>query len=186
MNFTVLLAHSFYALRIGFWRRLSRGFSVAMAVCLIIAAATFLDPASLVANGASVKLAPAPNLSASDNTASASAPAMLQHKVMDAFDGNNGRLALPRTRPDYLATLGGITVSIETPTTRPSITDFLPQATANIEQMVRREAGQRISKIFDLTLSSGETLAKLLKRACLLYTSPSPRDVEESRMPSSA
>ena len=25
-----------------------------------------------------------------------------------------------------------------------------------------------------------------LKRACLLYTSPSPRDVEESRMPSSA
>ena len=26
----------------------------------------------------------------------------------------------------------------------------------------------------------------LLYRACLLYTSPSPRDVEESRMPSSA
>ena len=25
-----------------------------------------------------------------------------------------------------------------------------------------------------------------LSRACLLYTSPSPRDVEESRMPSSA
>ena len=30
------------------------------------------------------------------------------------------------------------------------------------------------------------TLAVQLTRACLLYTSPSPRDVEESRMPSSA
>ena len=33
------------------------------------------------------------------------------------------------------------------------------------------------------------TVAKWLKNAgdtCLLYTSPSPRDVEESRMPSSA
>ena len=29
-------------------------------------------------------------------------------------------------------------------------------------------------------------LADLLLKACLLYTSPSPRDVEESRMPSSA
>ena len=27
---------------------------------------------------------------------------------------------------------------------------------------------------------------KILSRICLLYTSPSPRDVEESRMPSSA
>ena len=29
-------------------------------------------------------------------------------------------------------------------------------------------------------------LANLAVRSCLLYTSPSPRDVEESRMPSSA
>ena len=29
-------------------------------------------------------------------------------------------------------------------------------------------------------------LSKGLKVSCLLYTSPSPRDVEESRMPSSA
>ena len=27
---------------------------------------------------------------------------------------------------------------------------------------------------------------KVLAKVCLLYTSPSPRDVEESRMPSSA
>ena len=33
----------------------------------------------------------------------------------------------------------------------------------------------------------GDTLASaLIANGCLLYTSPSPRDVEESRMPSSA
>ena len=31
----------------------------------------------------------------------------------------------------------------------------------------------------------GEGMSRRMK-ACLLYTSPSPRDVEESRMPSSA
>ena len=31
-----------------------------------------------------------------------------------------------------------------------------------------------------------ETLERLIDTRCLLYTSPSPRDVEESRMPSSA
>ena len=37
------------------------------------------------------------------------------------------------------------------------------------------------------TLSLGEDLASVpLLVGCLLYTSPSPRDVEESRMPSSA
>ena len=29
-------------------------------------------------------------------------------------------------------------------------------------------------------------ICEVLPKACLLYTSPSPRDVEESRMPSSA
>ena len=31
-----------------------------------------------------------------------------------------------------------------------------------------------------------ETFASIYAKSCLLYTSPSPRDVEESRMPSSA
>ena len=39
-------------------------------------------------------------------------------------------------------------------------------------------------------LSQHHLIAKLVKetdsKTCLLYTSPSPRDVEESRMPSSA
>ena len=40
----------------------------------------------------------------------------------------------------------------------------------------------------DIALFSagGSTSAKYAPYACLLYTSPSPRDVEESRMPSSA
>ena len=73
-------------------------------------------------------------------------------------------MALPRARPDYATTLGGIEVEIQTPSARPSIEDILPHATADIQQMVQREAGQSISKIFDLTLSNGETLAKLLKK----------------------
>jgi len=35
-------------------------------------------------------------------------------------------------------------------------------------------------------LYSGEALKEIMRDSCLLYTSPSPRDVEESRMPSSA
>lgn len=173
MNSTAFIARPLSALRIGFQRKFSGKFSgkvsgkasVAMGIGFFIAAPAFLAPAVLAANSASVKLAPAPISAIGDNIASANKPALPQHDVMDAFDGNNGRLALPRTRPDYLATLGGVRVAIETPTARPGIADILPQATANIEQMVRREAGQRISKIFDLTLSSGETLAKLLKKA---------------------
>ena len=39
---------------------------------------------------------------------------------------------------------------------------------------------------FDGTLGPGQTTNIALDEDCLLYTSPSPRDVEESRMPSSA
>ena len=35
-------------------------------------------------------------------------------------------------------------------------------------------------------LGIGRVLSMWLAKLCLLYTSPSPRDVEESRMPSSA
>ena len=169
MNSTALIAKPLSALRIGFQRKFAGRFSAisfaAMGFGLFLAAPAFLAPAALAANSASVKIAPAPATTISGNLTSSTLASVLPHEVTDAFDGNNGRLALPRTRPDYLATLGGIAVAIETPTTRPDIIDILPQATADIEQMVRREAGQRISKIFDLTLSSGETLAKLLKKA---------------------
>ena len=85
---------------------------------MFIAAPTFLDPAALAANSASVKLAPAPISSISDNTAYANAPALLQHQVMDAMMGIMA-VQNPAAHPaDYLATLQP---AIETPTARPSI-----------------------------------------------------------------
>ena len=45
--------------------------------------------------------------------------------------------------------------------------------------------GEPISRT-DLVASLGRDVSSAQDRACLLYTSPSPRDVEESRMPSSA
>ena len=42
------------------------------------------------------------------------------------------------------------------------------------------------SKISDLEVAIGSLQEQEDSLACLLYTSPSPRDVEESRMPSSA
>ena len=38
----------------------------------------------------------------------------------------------------------------------------------------------------DINLDSFRSVADIRRNTCLLYTSPSPRDVEESRMPSSA
>ena len=38
----------------------------------------------------------------------------------------------------------------------------------------------------EVTDSKVQSLSDAIRKGCLLYTSPSPRDVEESRMPSSA
>ncbi len=53
---------------------------------------------------------------------------------------------------------------------------------------VQNHIESALTQVFDLPLQlhgSGRTDAGVHAR-CLLYTSPSPRDVEESRMPSSA
>ena len=50
------------------------------------------------------------------------------------------------------------------------------------EQSVKNLRG---SKMPDIIFAGSDTRAAL-NRACLLYTSPSPRDVRRSRMPSSA
>ena len=55
--------------------------------------------------------------------------------------------------------------------------------------VTEKEAHDAISKILEY-IEPGQSTREGLKdtplRVCLLYTSPSPRDVEESRMPSSA
>ena len=52
---------------------------------------------------------------------------------------------------------------------------------------IKETFGEDIPKISSTKSLSGHPLgAASVHEACLLYTSPSPRDVEESRMPSSA
>ncbi|MDC1135440.1 peptidoglycan DD-metalloendopeptidase family protein [Alphaproteobacteria bacterium] len=150
-----------------FDKRISAGRSLAMLLLggATIFSAPFITTASHAANSASVKIEASAPATLPDKATSAIASIVPMHKVVDAFDGNDGRLMLPRSRPDYASTLGGIAVQIEGPVKRPSMEDMLPAATADIKQMVLREAGKRTSQIFDLTLSSGETLAKILKRA---------------------
>ena len=48
------------------------------------------------------------------------------------------------------------------------------------------EKAERIGKAMMLNPTWNELDRGVWSRDCLLYTSPSPRDVEESRMPSSA
>ena len=56
--------------------------------------------------------------------------------------------------------------------------------------MAEKDAVQSVTRALSLLrlMAQGDGGVRLsdLARACLLYTSPSPRDVEESRMPSSA
>ena len=49
----------------------------------------------------------------------------------------------------------------------------------------REKALNDALKLIEKDFGKG-SIMRLGERACLLYTSPSPRDVEESRMPSSA
>ena len=77
---------------------------------------------------------------------------------------------------------------------------FLPGAVTGSEVMRALEYGYRTLKFFPAETSGGAAAISALAgpfgdvsfmptggiTTCLLYTSPSPRDVEESRMPSSA
>ena len=45
---------------------------------------------------------------------------------------------------------------------------------------------RRVGRVIPLGYKVSEENDKILIQICLLYTSPSPRDVEETRMPSSA
>ena len=59
----------------------------------------------------------------------------------------------------------------------------IEKANYNIQQNAYRTVFPDAASFEDM---DGFDSAKATDAACLLYTSPSPRDVEESRMPSSA
>ena len=50
----------------------------------------------------------------------------------------------------------------------------------------RREAGRQVLESFREAMQSGLAVLHMVFPTCLLYTSPSPRDRQKSRMPSSA
>ena len=78
--------------------------------------------------------------------------------------------------------------------TQSNIQNAVADAEADALEAARaaQEAGQTLTSaqqaLLDAQNAAGDAEADALEaaRACLLYTSPSPRDVEESRMPSSA
>ena len=67
-----------------------------------------------------------------------------------------------------------------------SISTLLPLVTKRIEETILRIKKGCIGKSFAEIHQYLEPIEAGAAGACLLYTSPSPRDVEESRMPSSA
>ena len=67
-----------------------------------------------------------------------------------------------------------------------TVEDLLIEAFATVREAAKRTLGQRH---FDVQLRGGMVLhqGKIAEmKTCLLYTSPSPRDLSTSRMPSSA
>ena len=71
------------------------------------------------------------------------------------------------------------------------LADFKDLSSAEMTDVIERivtgqvEESQIAAFLLGLKMK-GETIEERTALACLLYTSPSPRDVEESRMPSSA
>jgi len=60
------------------------------------------------------------------------------------------------------------------------------QAITTKAEVEDRDLTQGESEQFDGHMAAARTLKSRIERACLLYTSPSPRDRTRSRMPSSA
>ena len=63
---------------------------------------------------------------------------------------------------------------------------IIKQATSAQKDDALKIAAQRIKNNKDMILRANSIDMDHASRNCLLYTSPSPRDVEEYRMPSSA
>ena len=85
--------------------------------------------------------------------------------VHDLFDGRNGQIPLPIARPDYASIWGGRIVGVAGPVGRPDLMDMLPVSTQKLAELVQRETGQTVRSEHTLTLSAGDTLAKILRKA---------------------
>lgn len=87
------------------------------------------------------------------------------HEVQDSFDGADGRIPLPTARPDYGSIWGGRIVGVAGPLRRPDLMELLPVSTQKLAELVHRETGQNVLSEHTLTLSAGDTLAKILHKA---------------------
>ena len=77
------------------------------------------------------------------------------------------------------------TVDIEETKDESVIETEAPKEETTEQETTQQEKKEDDNKLEDYSKGVQARIAKLT-RNCLLYTSPSPRDVEESRMPSSA
>ena len=68
----------------------------------------------------------------------------------------------------------------------PSLVVFPKRIEANIKLMIQIAGGTDILRPHIKTHKIAEIINMQLDHGCLLYTSPSPRDRQKSRMPSSA
>ena len=117
----------------------------------------------LAAASTSVEVMPVPAVQA-ELSARTNAPQQT-HQVFDLFDGRDGQIPLPIARPDYASIWGGRVVGVAGPLGRPDLMDMLPVSTQKLAEMVQRETGQTVRSEQTLTLSAGDTLAKILRKA---------------------
>ena len=105
-------------------------------------------------------------------------PFPYQQKAWKAFrDGKSGLIHVPTgSGKTYAATMGPIASMLENPKKGLKLLYLTPlrAVSRDIEQALR------------LPIESQGWPLKVESRTCLLYTSPSPRDKRQSRMPSSA
>ena len=69
------------------------------------------------------------------------------------------------------------------------LSDLTPEARKAATYVLENPRDVGVSTVREIAEAANvkpNTVVRMARQVCLLYTSPSPRDVEESRMPSSA
>ena len=89
----------------------------------------------------------------------------IMHNAADPSDNSDGDVPLPAARPDYASIWSGRIVGVAGPAGRPDILDMWPESTKDLADMVRQQTGQTVLSETKLTLSAGDTLAKILLKA---------------------